>query len=136
MLLFHLVSFLLLSYFVFVPTFLRNQIVKVDNDNANTDAANKVKTAEDKLNKLREATKEFAAGFAQTMGMSSQVVEDFIINSLDQFSDKVTSIEYRIKSTYMFLKELTHSVYQQRVDEIQHEIDLTQEKNDRELEIS
>ncbi|WCM43613.1 hypothetical protein MG290_14710 (plasmid) [Flavobacterium sp. CBA20B-1] len=109
---------------------LQNQSVKTDNENKNTDAEDEIKKEKEKLEKLKKYLTEFSDGFASSTGISSKVVEDFIMTAVDQFS----TLEEKIKATFMFMKEFSNSFYQQRIEEIQDEIDLIQEKNDRELE--
>ena len=116
---------------------LQNQLVKNENDNSNTDAQTeeekrkkKIEDEKEAIEKLRASFTDFSNGFAETMGMNGKVVEDFVMLAFDKFQ----TLEDKIRATFSFMKEFTNAIFQQRIDEIQYEIDLTQEKHDKELE--
>lgn len=105
------------------------QLIKNVNDFEREQTDKSTEAYKKKLEIVRGSVSDFASLFAETFDINGKLVEDFIMNLLDE----TASIEEKIKSTVAFIAEITNALYQQRIDEIDSEIERTNEKYEKEI---
>ena len=105
------------------------QLIKNVNDFERDQTDKSTEAYKKKLEIVRGSVSDFASLFAETFDLNGKLVEDFIMNLLD----KTATIEEKIKSTVAFISEITNALYQQRIDEIDSEIERTNEKYEKDI---
>lgn len=104
-------------------------LIKAKNDYERDQTQKSLEVYQKKLEIVRKSVADFSNLFAETFNIDSQIVEGFIMNLLD----KTATIEEKIKSTVAFIGEITNALYQQRIEEIDSEIERTNEKYEKEI---
>lgn len=107
-------------------------LIKAKNDYERDQSEKTTEAYKKKLDIVRQSVAEFSNLFAETFNIDGQIVENFIMNLLD----KTATIEEKIKATVQMIAAMTDAVYQQRIDSIDTEIEKTNEKYEREINLA
>lgn len=107
-------------------------LIKAKNDYEITQNEKSTEAYKKKLEIVRKSVNDFSSLFAETFNVDGKIVEDFIMNLLD----KTATFQEKIKSTVSFIREMTNAVYQQRINEIDAEIEKTNEKYEKEIQLA
>lgn len=107
-------------------------LIKAKNDYENELNEKSIQAQKKKLDIVRNSVGEFSSLFAEIFDIDGRIVEDFIMNLLDS----TVKLEEKIKSTVLFIAEMTNAVYRQKIDEIDFEIEKTNEKYENEINLA
>jgi len=107
-------------------------LIKAKNDFEKDQTEKSIETYKKKLDIVQKSVAEFSNLFAETFNIDSQIVESFIMNLLD----KTATIEEKIKATVALIAEMTNAAYEQRIQGIDNEIERTNEKYEREINLA